>query len=85
MKINVLSGKNPTLLVGLFYILFLSNISLPLQDILTLYFSHPAIEGVLFWGFWDGKLWKPEMALFEGPEVTVFLFLLKDLLVYVFF
>lgn len=38
---------------------------------MTLYFSHPAIEGVLFWGFWDGKIWKPESALFEGPDVTV--------------
>ena len=42
-----------------------------LKDILTLYFSHPAVEGVLFWGFWDGKLFTPEAALFEGPDVTV--------------
>ncbi|XP_045202160.2 anti-sigma-I factor RsgI6-like [Mercenaria mercenaria] len=41
-----------------------------LTDILTLYFSHPAIEGVLFWGFWDGKIFSPEVALFEGPDVT---------------
>ncbi|XP_053380238.1 anti-sigma-I factor RsgI6-like [Mercenaria mercenaria] len=41
-----------------------------LRDILTLYFSHPAVEGVLFWGFWDGKIFTPEVALFEGPDVT---------------
>lgn len=42
-----------------------------LRDILTLYFSHPAVEGILLWGFWDGKLFTPEVALFNGPDVTV--------------
>lgn len=41
-----------------------------LKDILTLYFSHPSVEGVLFWGFWDGHLFSPEVALFNGPDVT---------------
>ncbi|XP_052790638.1 anti-sigma-I factor RsgI6-like [Mya arenaria] len=41
-----------------------------LQDVLTLYFSHPAVEGVLLWGFWDGKVFDPDIALFEGPNVT---------------
>lgn len=40
-----------------------------LADILTLYFSHPAVEGVLFWGFWDGKISNPENALFNGPDI----------------
>ena len=41
------------------------------RDLLTLYFSHPSVEGVLLWGFWDGKLYDPSAALFEGPGVTV--------------
>ncbi|XP_060607339.1 anti-sigma-I factor RsgI6-like [Ruditapes philippinarum] len=40
-----------------------------LTDILTLYFSHPAVEGVLFWGFWDGKIFNQQTALFEGSDV----------------
>ena len=24
-------------------------------------FSHPAIEGFLFWGFWDARHWCPEL------------------------
>jgi endo-1,4-beta-xylanase len=42
-----------------------------LTDILTLYFSHPAVEGVLFWGFWDGKIFNQQTALFEGSDVMV--------------
>ena len=42
-----------------------------LTDLLTLYFSHPAVEGVLLWGFWDGLIWLDESKLAEGPNVTV--------------
>ena len=42
-----------------------------LQDLLILYFSHPAVEGVLLWGFWDGVLWLDDSKLAEGPNVTV--------------
>ena len=42
-----------------------------LEDLLTLYFSHPAVEGVLLWGFWDGILWLDDSKLAEGPNVTV--------------
>ena len=41
------------------------------QEVMTLYFSHPAIEGIILWGYWDGRIWKPEMPLYEGPDVTV--------------
>ena len=35
-------------------------------------FSHPAVEGVLLWGFWDQKMFKGKnWSLFDGPAVTV--------------
>ena len=42
-----------------------------IEDIYTLYFSHPAIEGILLWGFWDGKIYDKSIALFAGLNVTV--------------
>ena len=42
-----------------------------LTDVMTLFFSHPSIEGVLLWGFWDGKMFNQDAKLFEGPNVTV--------------
>ncbi|XP_022345335.2 anti-sigma-I factor RsgI6-like [Crassostrea virginica] len=41
-----------------------------LEKVMTLFFSHPAVEGVLFWGFWDGKIWHKENALFTGTNIT---------------
>ena len=35
------------------------------RDFLTLLFSHPAVEGVLIWGFWEGRHWCPNAALFR--------------------
>ena len=29
-----------------------------LENALTLFFSHPAIDGFLLWGFWDGRHWR---------------------------
>jgi len=43
---------------------------------MTLYFSHPEVEGVMLWGFWDGKIYEQSTALYEGPNVTVSLLLL---------
>jgi endo-1,4-beta-xylanase len=42
-----------------------------LKDMLTLFFSHPAVKGVIFWGFWDGQLWEHDASLFTGNNVTV--------------
>jgi hypothetical protein len=42
-----------------------------LEDTLRMYFSHPAVEGVLFWGFWDGKIFDHDAALATGANVTV--------------
>ena len=38
---------------------------------MTLYFSHPAVEGIILWGFWDGRIWKANATLVEGPDLTV--------------
>jgi len=35
------------------------------RDFLTAAFSHPAVEGVLLWGFWEGRHWYPSAALFR--------------------
>ena len=42
-----------------------------LDDALTLYFSHPAVEGIMLWGFWDGRMFEQSAALVEGPDLTV--------------
>jgi GH35 family endo-1,4-beta-xylanase len=28
-------------------------------------FSHPAVEGILMWGFWEGRHWRPKAALWK--------------------
>ena len=28
-------------------------------------FAHPAVEGVLMWGFWQGRHWRPDAALWK--------------------
>jgi GH35 family endo-1,4-beta-xylanase len=35
------------------------------RDFLTVMFSHPAVDGVLTWGFWEGRHWKPNGAYFR--------------------
>ncbi|XP_052221972.1 anti-sigma-I factor RsgI6-like isoform X2 [Dreissena polymorpha] len=40
-----------------------------MKDVMTLYFSHPAIKGILLWGFWNGRIYNTTAALFEGPNV----------------
>ncbi len=35
------------------------------RDMLTLSFSHPGVETFLFWGFWEGRHWKPERAMWR--------------------
>ena len=34
-------------------------------DFLTACFSHPAVDGVVAWGFWAGSHWRPESAFFD--------------------
>jgi endo-1,4-beta-xylanase len=35
------------------------------RDFLTAVFSHPAIKGFLMWGFWEGRHWKPQAAMYR--------------------
>lgn len=42
-----------------------------LENLLTVFFSHPAVEGVILWHFWDGSNWHQNEALFNGPGITV--------------
>ncbi len=36
-----------------------------LRKILPVYFAHPGVEAILFWGFWEGAHWKPWSALWK--------------------
>ncbi len=36
-----------------------------LRDVLTMSFSHPAVDSVTFWGFWDGRHWKENSPLYH--------------------
>jgi GH35 family endo-1,4-beta-xylanase len=36
-----------------------------LRDFLTLCFSHPAVEAFTMWGFWEGKIWIQNTALWR--------------------
>lgn len=42
-----------------------------LVDTLTMFYSLPAVHGVILWGFWDGRIWENEAAMYEGSSVTV--------------
>ena len=35
------------------------------RDFLIASFSHPEINGILLWGFWEGQHWRPNAALFR--------------------
>jgi GH35 family endo-1,4-beta-xylanase len=35
------------------------------RDFLTACFSHPAVSGVMMWGFWEGAHWRPRAALWS--------------------
>jgi len=37
-----------------------------LSDFYRLCFSHPAVEGILMWGFWEGAIWRPGAAIFNS-------------------
>ena len=36
-----------------------------LRRFYTICFAHPAVEGILMWGFWEGAHWKPRAALWK--------------------
>ncbi len=35
------------------------------RDFMTACFSHPAVTGVMMWGFWEGAHWRPRAALWN--------------------
>ena len=35
------------------------------RDFLTVSFSHPDINGIILWGFWENQHWRPNAALFR--------------------
>ena len=35
------------------------------RDFLTASFSHPEVNGIVLWGFWEGQHWRPDAALFR--------------------
>lgn len=36
-----------------------------LETVYRLAFAHPAVEGILMWGFWEGAHWRPRAALWK--------------------
>jgi GH35 family endo-1,4-beta-xylanase len=47
-----------------------------LRDFLTAVFAHPDTNGFIMWGFWEGRHWRPDAAMFnldwsETPSVQV--------------
>ena len=35
------------------------------RDIMTMAFSHPAVDGFTFWGFWGGRHWRKNAAMYR--------------------
>ncbi|HXI18191.1 MAG TPA: endo-1,4-beta-xylanase, partial [Chloroflexota bacterium] len=35
------------------------------RDFMTAMFSHPAVDAILMWGFWEARHWRPDAALFR--------------------
>ncbi len=35
------------------------------RDFLTTVFSHPAVKGFYMWGFWEGRHWRPDAAMYR--------------------
>lgn len=36
-----------------------------MRDFMTACFSHPSLTGVMSWGFWEGRHWKPRAAMWD--------------------
>jgi endo-1,4-beta-xylanase len=36
-----------------------------MRDYLIALFSHPNVHGIMLWGFWEGRHWRPDAAMFE--------------------
>jgi GH35 family endo-1,4-beta-xylanase len=54
-----------------------------MHDYLTVMFSHPAMEAITMWGFWQGAHWRPDAALYrtdwsEKPALAAYQDLVFD-------
>ncbi|MEM8782328.1 MAG: endo-1,4-beta-xylanase [Planctomycetota bacterium] len=54
-----------------------------LRDVMTAAFSHPSMDGILLWGFWADRHWKPSAALWDSawnirPHGQAWLDLVKE-------
>jgi GH35 family endo-1,4-beta-xylanase len=36
-----------------------------LRDVMTITFSHPSFNAIVMWGFWEGRHWRPDAALWR--------------------
>ena len=36
-----------------------------LRDVMTITFSHPSFNAIIMWGFWEGRHWRPNAALWR--------------------
>lgn len=36
-----------------------------MRDFMTAVFSHPSVNGIIMWGFWEGRHWLPDAALWN--------------------
>jgi len=36
-----------------------------LRDVMMITFSHPSFNGIVMWGFWEGRHWRPNAALWR--------------------
>ena len=36
-----------------------------MRDFMTVVFSHPAVTNIVMWGFWEGRHWRPDAALYR--------------------
>ena len=34
-------------------------------------YSHPGVDGIMLWGFWDEEIWKPDSSLVDGEHLVV--------------
>ena len=47
--------------------------ALDIKDILTMFYSHPAVHGIILWGFWDGanRVGELDASLVDGDDFVV--------------
>ena len=41
------------------------SVAKELTDYLSICFAHPAVEGIILWGFWEGANWIPSSSLYR--------------------